>query len=98
MDFIAAEPFELVCVERLAERVRAAQWTIGELFPAVFKPRQHLVLKETTQAFRVGRGRLLVLFKLVRTASEHILPPALGILAQSRESHFVGVIALGPEQ
>ena len=61
MDLIAAEPLQLVRIERLAECLLADQRAVGQFLLASLEPRQHLTLKEAAQALDVGGGGLLIL-------------------------------------
>ena len=64
MDLVAAEPLQLVGVERLTERLLADERPVGQFLLARLEPRQHLALQKATQSLRVGCGALLVLFQL----------------------------------
>ena len=54
MDLIAAEPFQLVRIQRLAKGLLADQGPVREFVLAVLKPRQHLVFKKAAQALDIG--------------------------------------------
>jgi hypothetical protein len=65
MDLIAAEPFQLVCVERLAECLLADQGPVRHFLLAGLEPRQHLRFEEAEQGIGVGGGGRLVLLQFV---------------------------------
>ena len=65
MDLIAADPFQLVCVERLAECLVADQGPVRQfLFPGL-EPRQHLRFEEAEQGIGIGGGGRLVVLQFV---------------------------------
>jgi hypothetical protein len=61
MDLIAADPFQLVCVERRAECLLADQRPVRHFLLAGLEPRQHLRFEEAEQGIGVGGGRLVLL-------------------------------------
>ena len=46
MDLVPAEPFELIGVERFAERLLADQGSVRQFLFSVLEPRQHFGLQE----------------------------------------------------
>ena len=82
MHLVAAEPLQLVGVQRLAERLLADQRTVGQFLLPVFEPRQHLAFEEAAQALDISGGWLLAFSEFVWIASKRVRPPSLRILAQ----------------
>src|SRR5262245_12833626 len=98
MDLIAAEPLKLVRIERLAKRLLADQRPVRQLLAPGLEPWKYLFFEEAAQALGIGGCGCLILLELVRGARQHVRPPFLSILAQSRERGLIGVIAPGAEQ
>src|SRR5580700_7599584 len=59
MDLVAAEPLQLVGVERLTERLLPDERPVGQFPLARLEPRQHLALEKAPQSLGVGGGGLL---------------------------------------
>ena len=64
MDLVAAEPFQLVGVEQLAECLLPDERPVGQFLLARLELRQHLSLEKATQSLAVRGERFLVLFQL----------------------------------
>src|SRR5208282_1383310 len=84
MDLVAAEPLQLVGVERLTERLLADERPVGQFLLARLEPRQHLSLQKATQSLGVGGGGLVALVQFVGISRQDIGPPLSRVISQRR--------------
>ena len=60
MDLVAAEPLQLVRIERLAECLLPDERAVGQFLLTTLESREHLGLQETPKAVGIGSGGFLV--------------------------------------
>jgi hypothetical protein len=58
VNLVAAKRLQLVRVERLAERLFADQWPVGQFLLPILEPSRHFSFEEATQTLDIGRAYL----------------------------------------
>src|ERR1051325_7345908 len=98
MHLVAPQLFQLVGLERLAERLLSDQVSVRELLSPSLVPSHHLACEEAPKTNLIGRGRLFAVFELVGVTRQKICPPLSRIVPNRGQRGLIAVVASRAEQ